>query len=310
MAPHVVAVEQPGGAHGLEQAVGRAHAERGDIRHVPTIPGPLFEIETAVPHHACHGVPGGAPQQQPRAVALRRGFGDAQLHRRQLGMAETTRLAAADALDEGLDHGIQYADRRRDQGKRNRRDPGQAVDRALVDPAAGPGAGIEQLQRLDAMVGNEGPVDHDVLAAGSLQSGDVPGVDDLERVARHEEVAGCRGAAFVIGGDETLDEDPGRVVAAARELPPPGEFDPARRPLCPAGRREPRGHQRVGVLAPDLVLGLPRHHAHRHHVIAEDSEHPCRRSATAPEARHGLDYVIQAEFAAAVSCRQGCPEKA
>src|SRR5579875_214864 len=137
--------------------------------------------------------------------------------------------------------------------------------------------------RLAAMLGDEGVIDDNILAAGAGHPGHKPVVVDLVVFAREQKGAELR-HRLSLDFDHAWNRtkvNPLAKVASGRERPSPAEAPSAGHALGFAGRRIGRRIENGWIGTPNLFLrfarierGLPRMHP-------EHSEHPAERSLRA-----------------------------
>ena len=137
-----------------------------------------------------------------------------------------------------------------------------------------------------AVLGNEGIVHDDVLAPGSGQTRDAPGVVDRVVAVGQEECPHVAGSVGV--RDEAAKEDPGAGVATAREGPAASNAEPAGDGLDASRGRVRGADRRVGVLLPDVSLRLLGEQGQLPWVDAEHREHPTGGGAGGCNLRGGL----------------------
>jgi hypothetical protein len=151
-----------------------------------------------------------------------------------------------------------------------------------------PGAalfGVHAFQHLSgfahSILGHEHRVHPDVLAAGALETHDVPAVvDDLVVTPRQHEVTHVTSSRYrsAVGrGDGAAENHPPTEVGPGRVRPFAGEQKPTIDRLGATERCIGRGSPGVGVVAVDLLLELRVHEGDLPRMDPDDAGDPARR---------------------------------
>ena len=158
-----------------------------------------------------------------------------------------------------------------------------------------------------ALVGDERPVDHDVVAAGAAQPGHRPGVLDLD-VARGEHHHADRRLPAVV--DHAVADEPVGVLAAAGERPLPGHPVAALDRGGGAGRVGRGGHDHVGAGGVERVEAGSGEHPEQDGTLRPDHHRPGHRGVRAGQLLEDLQLGGQVQLGAAVAAGHQHPEAA
>ena len=186
------------------------------------------------------------------------------------------------------------------------RDPVQRCCIYLLSRAGALGD-VREAQR--PVLGHEGAVHDDVIAARAAQPHRVPHVVDGVVAGRQQERAEVDGLALLIQ-DDAAEQHPAGVVTAGREAPPAVE------PVAPFGQRRLSGgrvgggHPGRGVGAPDVVLGLRREQGELPGMHADHRGDPPGRAARAGDEPDGGEERDRIRLQAAEPGRLEQPEEA
>ncbi|MCY1412577.1 hypothetical protein D9M71_279880 [compost metagenome] len=170
-----------------------------------------------------------------------------------------------------------------------------------VQIAAGGAAFHHVLGRLDAVVGDEGILDHQGLRAAAALADGVPVVADLVVAARQYTEAVDQLAFGILAAH--ADDGPLGVVAAAAPAHLAAEQHAALGFLDGAERCDAAAGGGIRVFAPDLVLQLLGEHRQLVAVGAQQAERPGSTAAGAGQGSHAVGELGQGDFQTAVCLR-------
>ena len=164
--------------------------------------------------------------------------------------------------------------------------PRHLVHRGGVVLVPACGAVVHRLVRQEPVARNEDVLDHEVVAAGCLQSDDVPDVVDAVIGTGDQEAAEIDRLAVL--DHRPAHERPGGVVAARGPLPRAADQVATVDDDAGTHRRVRGRHAHGRVLAPDVLLGLLIEQCEVPVVHTDDRGDPAGGTACAREAAHGF----------------------
>ena len=172
-----------------------------------------------------------------------------------------------------LDRALGDADRRHHHPQPLHAHQREAPQRPVVDDRSAGARPGHAAEREGPVHGDEGPVHRDRPARGPPEAEGVPVVDDRDGRSGEEEQE-VLGRPATRRRHDAADGDPGRPLDAAGEPPLARHDVPVGRGLDLTDRSEGVADERVGVLAPHLLLQLLRREGHVPLVEGEDPVDP------------------------------------
>ena len=274
--------DQRGGTGRLEQQVDRGDRARSRPHLVTARTGTQFVGDLLARLQQGVLVADIADQLTPRRIDIAGGLGDAHLGERiVLGLltGEGGPHTLALMLDMGGIRAIGHTDDRRRDGGGMHGAPRHLVDRCGVVLVAARGAVVHGLVGQEPVRGHEHVLDDDGVAAGALESDDMPDIVDRVFGARDQEAAEAHRPAVL--DDRAAEERPGGVFTTRGPLPCSADqvatVDHGACAHRGVGGRDAHGR----IVTPHLVLGTLVEQCQMPVVHADDRADPAGRPACA-----------------------------
>ena len=274
-------------------------------------PGAGEEIGVDASGRGLVDVVGGAVGVQVRGVNQHRGLGQLQLERDGVGLGGVEGVGdrfLGRLLADDLEHRASHAELRAGQHQRQDRH-----ERGPVQRLIGALGAVVSLDRGrhgdDPVVRDEDVLGDHAVAAGGLHPGDEPGFLVLQVAARDQRQPLVDGLALLVG-DRDAEHRPAGMPGAGVVIPAAADPVPAVDLAGLGGRGEHPADQRVGILAPHLVLGLLRVQAGHPGAHVQQRRHPGGAAVGLAERGRHVEHGAHRGLIAPVPLRLGDLEDA